>query len=405
MILTFDAIDAAGQPSTDSIEAADSREAVDQLRRRGLYVTRIEESKDQKRAVEARPTSSGAVRLPLKTLVLFTRQMAMLLRAGSGLVPAIMAIKRQMKKPGHAALLGDLVSTLEDGTQLTDALRKHKSTFDPVYCAVVAAGEASATLTEMFERITSIVSKRRAVRNKIIGSLAYPALLICMCCSILTTLLFFVLPRFSAMFTQLGVETPMMTRVLLATGDTLTSYWPVLLGLVMAMILAIMWLTKSTRGRQFMSDVQILIPILGRIRLRLIQAQIFRTMGTLLESSVGVLDTLELARGSTQNRRFQDLFDSLDEAVTSGRQLSSVFENTNLVEAYVCQAIHTGEDSGNLGGALTYCADMLDETNAELIDTGMRLLEPVILIGMGLVVGTVAISLFLPLFEMTSAMR
>ncbi len=405
MILTFDAIDTAGQSSTDSIEAADSREAVDQLRRRGLYVTRIEETADQKRAGVARSTSSGTVRLPLKTLVLFTRQMAMLLRAGSGLVPAIMAIKRQMKKPGHAALLGDLVSTLEDGTQLTDALRKHGRTFDPVYCAIVAAGEASASLTEMFERIASIVRKRRVVRNKIIGSLAYPALLICMCSSILMTLLFFVLPRFSAMFKQLGVETPMMTRVLLATGDALTSYWPVLLGLAVAMILTIVWLAKSIRGRQLMSDVQILIPVLGRIRLRLIQAQIFRTMGTLLESSVGVLDTLELARGSTQNRRFQDLFDSLDEAVTSGRQLSSVFEHTNLVEAYVCQAIHTGEDSGNLGGALTYCADMLDETNAELIDTGMRLLEPVILIGMGLVVGTVAISLFLPLFEMTSAMR
>jgi type II secretory pathway component PulF len=120
---------------------------------------------------------------------------------------------------------------------------------------------------------------------------------------------------------------------------------------------------------------------------------------------VGVLDTLGLARGSTQNRRFQDLFNQLEQTVTSGGQLSSVFAQTDLVEAHVCQAIHTGEDSGNLGGALTYCADILDETNGELIDTSMRLVEPAILIGMGFVVGAVAISLFLPLFEMTSAMR
>jgi type II secretory pathway component PulF len=405
MILTYDAVDSTGQSSRDTIDATDPREAVDQLRRRGLYVTRIEEVAERKGAVTARTRPSRSARLPLKTLVLFTRQMAMLLRAGSGLVPAIMAIKRQMRKPGHAAVLGDLVGALEDGARLTEALRRHPDTFDPVYCAIVAAGEASASLTEMFERLAIIVGKRRSVRNRILGALAYPALLVVMCCAILLTMLLFVLPRFSAMFTQLHVETPLATRVLLATGDWIASYWPVVLGLFVALGFLIVWLTVNARGRQWLADVQILIPLAGRIRLQLIQAQIFRTMGTLLESSVGVLDTLELARASTQNRRFQELFDRLDRTITSGGELSSVFGQTDLVEAHVCQAIHTGEDSGNLGGALTYCADILDETNGELIDTSMRLIEPVILMGMGLVVGAVAISLFLPLFEMTSAMR
>jgi type II secretory pathway component PulF len=128
-------------------------------------------------------------------------------------------------------------------------------------------------------------------------------------------------------------------------------------------------------------------------------------MGTLLESRVGILDALELVRGSTRNRRFQKLFDGVEQAVTSGGQVGTAFERSRLIDPYVCQAITTGEESGNIGPAMTYAADMLDETNTEVLNAVIKLVEPVILIGMGVVVGAVAISLFLPLFDLTSAMR
>ena len=125
----------------------------------------------------------------------------------------------------------------------------------------------------------------------------------------------------------------------------------------------------------------------------------------LLESGVGVVETLTLARSSTRNRRFQSLFDRLDASVTSGGRLSTAFEESALVDPYICQAIHTGEDSGHLGGALLFVADNLDETNEELINVITRLIEPLILILMGVVVGGVAVSLFMPLFDMTSAIK
>ncbi len=404
MILTYDAIDVDGCPANDTIEASSTKEAVENLRRRGLYVTQIAERSDRK-AHAGTAGSSRTNRLPLKTLVLFTRQMAMLLRAGSGVVPAIMAIKRQMRKPGQAALLEQLIGDLEEGARLTDAFRKHPHTFDPVYCAVVAAGEASATLTEMFEHLALRVGRQRKLRNKVLGSLAYPALLMCMCGSILLTMLFFVLPRFNEMFVQLHVETPVTTKLLLSIGQWLADYWYAAIGLGAALVAASVLVFTSVAGRQWLSNVQVRIPMIGQVRSRLIQGQVFRTMGMLLETGVGVLDTLELARESTRNNRFQALFDDLENSVTSGGQLSSAFEQSGMVEPFICQAIRTGEDSGKPGGAMTYCADMLDETNTELIDASMRLIEPVILIGMGLVVGLVAISLFLPLFDMTSAMR
>jgi len=404
MILTFEAIDAQGNKSSDTIEASGMHEASELLRGRGLYITSLAEQK--KTATKAAPRIKATdVRLPLKTLTLFTRQMAMLLGAGSAVVPALQAIRRQMTKPTHKALLGQLVNDLEEGQTLTETMRKYTATFDPVYCAITAAGEASGAMARMFERLALIVGKRRAMRNKIIGAMAYPALLIAMSTKIILVLMLFVLPRFDQMFIQLGVEAPAMTRYLLATGAFLRAYWlPLAVG-VAFLVTGVVAGLKSKAGRRWLSDVQLLIPGVGRLRSRLIQGQILRTMGTLLESRVGLLDTLELAREATSNRQYQKLFDQLENAVTGGGQLSTAFEASGLVEPYICQAVRTGEDCGSLGSALTYCADILDETNTELLTTLTRLIEPAILIGMGLVVGAVAVSLFLPLFDMTSAIK
>lgn len=403
MILTYDAVDRSGKRQTDSLEAPSKLAAVEVLRGRGLFVTEIsEEGSSSAKRSHKEPTAQQPS-LNLATLALLTRQMAMLLKAGSALVPALSAIGRQMKKPQHAALCQELVAELEQGTSLTESLRKFPRTFDSVYCAIVAAGEASGALPDMFQRLSSIVGAKRALQKKIFGALAYPFLLIMLCANILSVLMMFVLPRFADMFVQLGVETPASTQLLLQVGQGVRDYWYVLVLGIMASIAGVVSLISTPGGRQWMSDIQVMIPVIGPLRSRLIQAQVFRTMGTLLESRVGVLDTLELVRESTANRRFQKLFDGLEEGVTSGGQLSRAFEVSGIVDPAICQAIRTGEESGSLGVAVTYCADVMDESNTELISVVMRLVEPAILIMMGFVVGGVAISLFLPLFDLTAA--
>ena len=408
MILTYEALDRQGKHLSDTVEASDAKEAVAQLRARGLYVSQITEARGRggrEKVDTPAPTTARAGRLPLRPLVLFTRQMAMLLRAGSGVVPALRAIRREVKKPEQAALMEKLITDLEEGMPLTDALRRHPRTFNPVYCAVVAAGEASGNLTQMFERMASIVGKRQAMRSKVLGALAYPALLIWLCVGIINTLVFFVLPRFADMFKQLGVELPWSTRLMLAAGEGAVRYWPALVLALGAFVGTLIFLSRDPRGRQWFSDVQLKMPVVGRLLRRLLEAQVLRTMGMLLESKVGVIDTIDLARGVSNNVEFRRLFSALDDAVTSGGQLSTAFERSGIIESYVCQAVKTGEESGNLGGALSYSADILDEGNTELVNTVTKLIEPVILIGMGGVVGAVAISLFLPLFDLTSAMQ
>lgn len=402
MILTYNAIDPSGSIKSDQIEAHSEIDAVEQLRRRGLYVTNIQPSQQKNLATQA-VTSASVGHLSLKVLVLFTRQMAMLLRSGSGVVPAVKALKRQMKNPKHIYVLNDVIEELEDGSTLTDAIRRHPKTFDAVYCAVVSAGEASGTLDNMFDRLATIVGKRRAIQKKVIAALTYPALLISMSGSIFLVILLFVLPRFNDMFVQLNVDPPASTKILLATGAFLYDYWPAILFVLLIANASTVMFLMSPKGQQWICDMQTSIPLIGRLRARLIQGQIFRTMGMLLESRVDLMDTLLLIRGSTNNYRFQKLFDQMEQTVTSGGYLFTALEQSDLIDPAISQAIHTGEETGYLGEAMTFCADTLDESNEELVTVTMRLIEPLILIGMGFVVGGVAISLFMPLFDMTSA--
>lgn len=404
MQITYDAVDTKGHATHDVVEAPDAREAVETLRRRGLYVTRIADDAPTPRQQASR-RGPREVKLSTTHLALFTRQMAMLLKAGSGLVPAISAIRRQMRRATHSELLGRIISDLEDGNTLTDTLCRHPATFDPVYCAIVAAGEASGSLGKMFDRLAEIVGKRRALHRQIKGAFAYPVLLICMCVKIIGVMLLFVLPRFAGMFEQLGVKPPVTTLLLLGLGQGLRTYWYLVLLGVMSAVAGVVWLVLSPIGRQFISNLQTRLPVIGRMRGQMIQAQVLRTMGMLLDSRVGLLETMELARKSTRNNEFQRFFEDMTETVTSGGQLCAALERCRLIEPYVSQAVRTGEESGNLAGAMIYCADVLDESNTELLHTVMKLIEPAILIFMGLVVGGVAISLFLPLFDLTSAIQ
>jgi type II secretory pathway component PulF len=417
--LAYDAVDAKGKKVRSSLQAATIRTGVEELRRQGLFVTSIVQTKDDAAGTGITQSSSDRnlsaerlaessknltqVRMPSSQRILFTRQVAMLLASGSALAPALNAVAQQTQRPDLRGVVDSLVRELEQGTPLAEALRKYPNCFDAAYCAVVAAGESSASLPKMFGRLAAILGKRRATRNRVVGALIYPALLIFLSVKILAVMLFFVIPRFAGMFDTLGVPLPGSTRVMMSIATGARSGWPIILALVLAVIGGLYTLIRTKPGRQFASNMQVRIPVAGKLASRIIQAQSFRILGMLLEARVGLLDALGLARQVTRNDRFQTMYDSLVEAVTRGDSLSGSLEQHRLLSPSVIQALRTGEQSGRLGESITFVADVLDEENGELLNTLVRLIEPAILILMGVVVGTVAVSLFMPLFDMTAA--
>ena len=402
MNLTYEAIDSSGRAVRDLVQAESAKVAVELLRQRGLMVTHIEAASEQEVERLARQTETGDIKLPLKQLLVFTRQMAMLLTSGSAVVTALGAVARQLRHPEHARLIRHIKEDLEEGATLAEAMRRWPATFGATYCAVVAAGESSANLPAMFDRLAKIVRARRAMRNKLIGALAYPALLSVFCTTTLAIILFFVLPRFGDMFASVGVPLPLFTEVMLTVAESMLSYWPVFVMGLALLVGSIVFALVHQAGRQWCANVQISVPLVGRIMSGLIQGQLFRTLGMLIEARISLLDALDLSRATTRNSRFQGLFGRMEDAIAGGNTLSDALESSGLIDPAICQAVRTGEESGNLGQALTYAADVLDEDNVEVVSAATRLLEPAILIVMGVIVGAVAISLFLPLFDITS---
>lgn len=406
MNLTYEAIASDGSRVNDHLQAASVKEGIESLRRRGLMVTRIEPDHSHhadEPVLDVKGLSPNRVKWSNKQLMMFTRQMAMLLRAGSSLVPAIIAVSKQMRRLEHRRMMEVIREDLEEGKTLADAIRRFPRCFDVSYCAVIAAGESSATLPDMFERLGQMVNKKRSMQNRVVGALIYPALLITLSVAIMCVMMFFVMPRFAKMFESLAVELPASTKMLLNSANTIRSHWYVIAIVVAALAGCLVYLFRSKRGQQWLSDVQTRIFLVGRLMSRLIQAKTFRILGTLLEARVGLLDALVLARGVTRNSEFQAFFDRIDEAVTKGDSISAAMDQVRLINPSIVQAIRTGEQSGQLGEAITYAADIIDDENTELLNTLTRLVEPAILIFMGVVVGIVAISLFMPLFDMTSA--
>lgn len=417
MIVAYQAVDSTGRRVAATLEAPDLRAAVESLRRKDLFVTHVEEegastsgsaARVAKRAKAASPhkkVDPDRVQLPLKQLATITRQLSMLLTSGSGLVPALHSIGRQVEKPASRQIVRQIILDLEEGSPLSQALRRFPRTFDSTYCAIVAAGEASATLPTMFERLSKIVGKRRAMRNKVLGALAYPALLTSMSLGIVNVLLFFVMPRFGEMFKTLGAPLPFSTRWLIAAGEFAKNQWIVCFLTAAVLLSTTVAGVLSTTGRQWIGRMAMKVPVLGRLLSGMIQGETFRVLGMLVEARVALLEAINLLRGVSMHPRYQTLYRSLEEEVASGGSISQTLEASGLIPPAICQAVRTGEESGQLGGSLSYVAEVLEEDNTELLNTVTKLLEPLILIVMGVVVGIVAVSLFLPMFDVTSAIR
>ena len=403
MNLVYKGIDRNGATVADVIESSSIPEAIESLRQEGLFITDIQESSAKKRVWRGTNvgTSAKASRLTLNELLLFTRQMAMLLRAGSPVVPALVAIAKQMKSSSRS-VVDKIRRDMEGGRGLADAMKEFPQTFPETYIAVVGAGEMSANLPDMFTRLATMVTRKREIRNRIISATAYPVLLICLSFCIVTTMVVFVVPRFKALFASLNSPLPWSTKFMFGLSLFLRGNWPWFLGAGIAVAVVVVLLCKTAGGRRRLCDWQTRIPLAGKLFARLILAQMYRVMGLLLESRVGLMETLQLARRISSNKDYQTLLTAMTETVEQGNRLGDAVSRSAMVPPSIAQAVVIGEESGHLDQAMLFVAEVQDDDNAQLIDALTKLIEPIILIGMGFVVGAIALSLFIPLFDLAA---
>lgn len=409
MQYVYEAIRPDGSTVSELIEAGDRGAAVESLREKGLIILRL----DQEAAASDRSRTGRPNRLlPLhlhswpvtvRDRILFTRQMKMLLEAGTPLVPALEAAQQQTTKPTMRDILGRLRERVEEGDSLSEALEAEGECFDPVFRSMVAAGEATASLPQIFGRLAALTQQQQKTRQMVVGALLYPAILSIMLVGVVAVLLFGVVPRFKMLFTSLNSPLPATTELLFGLSELARQGWPYLLGGVAGALAALVLCFHLPPARGWLDQIVLRLPLVGRLVSRLIFARVLRVWAAMLRCHVPLLETIRQSRTAVTNAAFLRLIADVEEMVSSGGRMGQALGAVRLADPIIVSAIRTGEENGRLAEATDFVSSWMDEDNAAVTQHVTRLAEPVLLAVMGVVVGFVALCLFVPLFDLATA--
>ncbi|HZW11475.1 MAG TPA: type II secretion system F family protein [Phycisphaerales bacterium] len=402
MKFSYVAFDVEGKRFEDAIDSPNEEGARRSLSDRGLFVVELSRG-------AGRPAAAGGAARPGRRmsraacLAEFTRQMSILVSTGTPLVQALGAVERQVLDARFGAMLADVRMRIEEGSTLADAMAEHPRYFDAVARSLVSAGEASGKLDAMLQRLAVIIRQQEVTRRSLAAAMSYPVLLISIAGVVLVAMLLFIIPRFAVLFESLDTPLPASTAFLMGASQHLRGHWvyelPIALGAVVCVVL---WL-KSAAGRRALDTWSIRAPLISRLVVSLAMARMARLLGVLLESRVPLLEALSLTKQAMANHHYARLLEEIEESVTQGSSMSAVVGRSALISPAFAEAVRSGEESGQVGRVLVSLAEYMEEDNALLVKSVTQLLEPVVLIILGLVVGIVAVSMFLPLFDATAA--
>ncbi len=396
----YEAYDTSGTLKKGVIEADSLEDATELLRVKDLFVTTITEGSAKGNKTKSK---RGSKKISSKTIAMFARELSVLVSTGTPIIDAIGSLQRQAKQDAWAEILSDIQRSLESGDSLTAALQSHSSVFDAVFRSLVEAGESSGHLDTMLNRVAVLTRRQAQIKANIGGAMMYPILLTGISIVVLGVMIGVVLPRFADLFETLDTALPPTTQVLMWLSGIFRGFWwiiiPVFVGSV---VVGVKWL-RSSSGTNALGDFMLGLPKVGTIFRSFNTAKITRLMGVLLEAHVPMLDSIHLTKESVTHHKYQDLLTGAEEAVTKGESISAAFDQGGLMIPSVCEAIRNGEQSGRLAEVLNNVSDYLDDENETVVKSLSSIIEPVIMIVLGIFVGIVAISMFLPLFDLTAS--
>ncbi len=402
MLFAYEAMRPDGTTVKETLEADDPAMAAASLREKGLLVLALNER-------AAAPTSARSGRglqgnkVTARDRLLFTKQMKMLLESGAPLVPALEATRRQTARPAMSEMVNRLRERVEEGDSLAEALKHERKLFDPVFRSMVAAGEATASLPQVFGRLSDLSEQQLRTRKMVLGAAIYPMILCLLLGVVIVILLLFVVPRFAALFTSLGSPLPATTKFLFAASQHLKADWPYGLLGVAVLVVGVVFGLRLPGLRAWLDEVALRLPVIGRLMARLILARVLRIWASMLRCHVPLLEAIQLSREAITNAAFLRMIAAVEESVSSGGRMGHTIGATGLADPVIASAITTGEENGRLAEAVDFVSDWIDNDNASAIQNATRLAEPLLLAAMGVIVGFVALSLFVPLFDLATA--
>src|SRR5438132_1602933 len=399
----FEAMDTAGGEVKDAVEAPSEEEAQQKIKQMGYFVTKITEvttgkkkgKKAGRRKRKGQVFTIGGV--STKQLCTFTRQFSTLQDAGLPVLRSLKILEGQMKRGVLKNALIDVVDDVESGSTLSEAFGKHPKCFDRLYVNMVKAGEAGGALEVILQRLADFKEKAASLKRKIIGAMVYPCVVIFVAVAILTFIMVAIIPKFKKIFDEFGLSLPWATQTLIKVSVWMAEFWwtipmfPVSVYLLMKLI-------RMSRAGNFALDRAVLwVPIVGQLVEKTIVARTMRTLGTLISSGVPILEAINIVKETANNAVFERMFQLVFESIREGDTIADPLRQSRLVDDMVTNMVEVGEETGDLDTMLYKIADFYDEEVDTAVKSLISLLEPIMIIVLGGIIGTIVVALFLPM--------
>lgn len=404
MNFAYEGYDSTGTKSSGKVDAASQDEAIERLRRQGVFVVSIQEAAHTgQKSAKTRTKRRGGKRVSPKVLAQFARELSVLVSTGTPIADAIESLEHQAQTEQWGEVIGSVRKKLQDGEAFSEALDARPDVFDSVFRSLVAAGESSGQLDRMLQRLALLTRRQAQVRSSVIAAMMYPMLLTTVCIAVLFLMLGVVLPRFSGLFETLDTPLPASTQFLVMLSGLLLGYWWAALPACAVAAWALWAWLRTPPGGRALERVLLSVPKVGPIVRAFGTARVARILGTLLEAKVPMIEAIGLTRRSVNHQGFVAMLDRAERVVTKGDPVSSAFIDSDLFVRSSAQAVRNGEQTGRLAEVLVHIADYLDEENESTVKALSSLLEPLIMLVLGGLVAFVAVSMFLPLFDLTAS--
>ena len=388
----WEGVDRSNRQVRGESRAASITVVTTNLRRQGIRIVKIK-----------RQTFRGGRKVNEKDITFFTRQLATMLKAGVPLLQSFEIVARGHSNARFSRLMMDIKSKIEAGSSMSQAFREHPGHFDTLYCNLVAAGEASGTLDAILDRLATYKEKILAIKSKIKSALFYPISVIVVAIVVIWIIMVFVIPSFKKVFSSFGADLPAPTLIVIAMSEWVVAWWWLVFLIILSTIVGTgIMLKRSTAFRYGFDRLMLKIPIIGGVLEKATIARWTRTLQTMFAAGVPLVESLDAVGGASGNAVYEQATKRIQTEVSTGTSLTNSMSNTGLFPTMVLQMIQIGEESGSLDNMLGKIAEYFEREVDDAVAALSSLLEPIIIVFLGVVIGGLVVAMYLPIFKLGS---
>jgi type IV pilus assembly protein PilC len=422
---TYVALDSRGQESTGLVDAPSTNEAIGQLRQAGYFPTNVsEEGKAVGASAKAAPRAAKTPRVERaprskdiilfqrksvkpKTLMIFTRQLATLIDAGLPLLRGLNVLAKQERDTVLKNTINKLADSVQEGSTFSEGLAQHPRLFNNLYVNMVRAGELGGVLELVLTRLAEFQEKAQKVKNKVVAAMVYPIIVLLLAVAIMTFLLIFIVPKFETIFHDMLGDKPLpaITLFVLGVSDSMQHHWALLLGVIVATVVGCKLAARTRAGRVMLDRIKLRAPLFGDLIRKTSISRFSRTLGTLVTSGVPILQALNITRETAGNTVIARAISQVHDSVKEGESIRQPLEASGAFPPMVISMIDVGEETGQLPEMLLKIAEVYDDEVDNSVAALTSLLEPIMIVFLALIVGTIVIALFMPLISIISGLQ